>query len=372
MRRVWVSFALAMSCFLMTSALVCAQEEVRPPPNAWVTGKLERGQNLITALKNKAVHGDSIREAVGALSEVFDFKLSRTGDRFEVELRSGKKIARLRYYRGSEVYEAVFNGTDYIARHLLPGDEALYHDEAIVPDAVVEWEELSDGEETVPAEDLPFAEGDAPEALAEEALDPLPLRADPDPGLGSVESSDGLRVRNGEGWGEPLPAEGSGTYDLKAAAPADVRRPERSAPGPEARPRTYDIVALLALIIVAGGLIVVGVTAWLRRRRLGGMGLHYLQGLRLGGGQSVVMVEAGGRRFMLGVTRSRVTLLSEIEGDAAARMKALRGRTFWTTMAGEELSDDTLAKLAQGHSGDDAIGDVGPRAEADLRRGEGG
>lgn len=73
----------------------------------YVEGAIASGESLTGALSSRGVPGTSLHPVVASLGEIFDFRRSQVGDRFEVELTSDGVVSTLRYQTSPEVvYEA--------------------------------------------------------------------------------------------------------------------------------------------------------------------------------------------------------------------------------------------------------------------------
>lgn len=80
---------------------------VGPSFPSFVEGAIEPGQSLSAAAVRRGVPAASLNPVVASLGEIFDFRRSQVGDRFEVELTSSGRITTLRYQTSPEVvYEA--------------------------------------------------------------------------------------------------------------------------------------------------------------------------------------------------------------------------------------------------------------------------
>lgn len=69
-----------------------------------VNGRVEAGQSLFDALRRRDVPAHSIQPVVNSLGALFDFRRSRVGDTFDVELDAEGTIVRFRYQSVPEVY----------------------------------------------------------------------------------------------------------------------------------------------------------------------------------------------------------------------------------------------------------------------------
>lgn len=80
-------------------------------------GELQKKELLITALKREKIDPNSARLAIQSIAEIFDFRLSRSGDRYVYELGAGRKLVLLRYERDKRIYETRADGADrFVAR----------------------------------------------------------------------------------------------------------------------------------------------------------------------------------------------------------------------------------------------------------------
>jgi len=79
-----------------------------------VNGQVAAGESLFDALRQKGVPAHSIQPVVNSVGALFDFRRSRVGDTFDVELDPEGTILRFRYQSVPEVY--------YEARLIGPGE----------------------------------------------------------------------------------------------------------------------------------------------------------------------------------------------------------------------------------------------------------
>ncbi len=80
-------------------------------------GELQKKELLITALKREKIDPNSARLAIQSIAEIFDFRLSRSGDRYVYELGAGRKLVLLRYERDKRIYETRADGANrFVAR----------------------------------------------------------------------------------------------------------------------------------------------------------------------------------------------------------------------------------------------------------------
>ncbi len=73
-------------------------------------GQVQKGESLFTALTQLKLSAGEVQPAINALSEVFDFRKARPGDRWEVAFDEAHRVTELRYQPSAEVrYVARFD-----------------------------------------------------------------------------------------------------------------------------------------------------------------------------------------------------------------------------------------------------------------------
>ena len=112
----WLLFSscvpVATSWMIMPSeayAQMPSADSLMLPHNGEKAGELAKGQLFVTALRAENLDYNSIRLAMQSIGKLFDFRLSRAGDRYLYQAGPNKKITLLRYQRAQHVYEAVLN-----------------------------------------------------------------------------------------------------------------------------------------------------------------------------------------------------------------------------------------------------------------------
>ncbi len=157
-----------------------ALEAVMQPGAGEKGGELAKGELLATALKREKLDTNSVRLAMKSIGELFDFRLSRAGDRYVYRV-GNRKLQMLRYQRKQHVYEAVLNEeTGEFEAHLVDVEKEA-EKRALGPSGLPDEEEV-DVEQAVVAEQLrqPPAE-DIPEQNAKQALDSMEVAQPEDP-----------------------------------------------------------------------------------------------------------------------------------------------------------------------------------------------
>lgn len=71
-----------------------------------ITGELKSGESLTTALGRLGVSVSVATAPIQALEGAIDFRRSKPGDKFEVDLTADGKVQRLRFGAGGEAWEA--------------------------------------------------------------------------------------------------------------------------------------------------------------------------------------------------------------------------------------------------------------------------
>lgn len=145
-------------------------------------GELAKGELLATALKREKLDTNSVRLAMKSIGELFDFRLSRAGDRYVYRV-GNKKLQMLRYQRKQHVYEAVLNEeTGEYEAHLVDVEKEA-EKRALGPSGLPDEEEI-DVEQAVVAEQLKQAPAeDIPEQNARQELDNMDVAKPEDPVL---------------------------------------------------------------------------------------------------------------------------------------------------------------------------------------------
>lgn len=97
---------------------VDTDEETNSGIPSYVSGEVQRGQTIFAALTERGVPPLTIQPVVNAVGELFDFRRSRSGDRFDAQLDAEGQITRFRYQVSPE--------TVYEARLVGPGEYEAY------------------------------------------------------------------------------------------------------------------------------------------------------------------------------------------------------------------------------------------------------
>lgn len=139
-RRAFVRYAISGSIFLagvvsadwaygeptQESAEIADQiDRLMMPEPGQKAGELQKKEILRAALKREKIDPDSVRLALQSMSELFDFRLSRAGDRYVYELGNGRRLVMLRYERGKRVYETRLTEANNFEARLIDVSEGL-------------------------------------------------------------------------------------------------------------------------------------------------------------------------------------------------------------------------------------------------------
>lgn len=79
----------------------------------FVEGEIEAGQSILGTFIRAGIPNESAQPVIRAMGEIFDFRRSQVGDRYEVSLTGNGRITRFRYQVSAEtIYEARWMGED--------------------------------------------------------------------------------------------------------------------------------------------------------------------------------------------------------------------------------------------------------------------
>ncbi|MFA5625037.1 MAG: hypothetical protein WC966_08305, partial [Bradymonadales bacterium] len=135
--------------FLPSTLLLCFFSALYFAPNAYSQeaedafiaqdalhgGEIKKGETLVSALKREGINGESIREATQSLSKIFDFRLSRSGDKFQYASTNNKRLTLLRYQRAKISYEARLVQGEYVSKVLAQNHKFNAPQDTVLPPA---------------------------------------------------------------------------------------------------------------------------------------------------------------------------------------------------------------------------------------------
>lgn len=371
-------------------------------------GELQRKEILLAALNREIVDKNSARLAIQSMAEIFDFRLSRAGDRYVYELGNGRKIAMLRYERNKRIYEARLNADNkYEARLLDIAEDSPAMARSTAPDAFDDDGEIDVERQAIVAAPQPPAPN-APRAALDDALaarpspdsafpDTLPLpdatdnpsfdddefdapsvadaaKDDTDSSTANDEAVDddtrsGNALRALSGSKMNLPLDDAPEHEVKTI-PNDDRgndnaqipnSPDRNQTTPEQNDNTQSIQlkcksddktqsVISALMLAIGlltfviGFITVILPAIRMRRRVRQMGLEIVDRIWISRHQQLVHVRWNDRDFVIIVMPDKVQCL--VASDKANDLfDFLRAKSYWNGMADQPISDRQLTSL---------------------------
>ena len=371
-------------------------------------GELQRKEILLAALNREKVDKNSARLAIQSMAEIFDFRLSRAGDRYVYELGNGRKIAMLRYERNKRIYEARLNADNqYEARLLDIAEDSPAMARSTAPDAFDDDGEIDVERQAIVAAPQPPAPN-APRAALDDALaarpspdsafpDTLPLpdatdnpsfdddefdapsvadaaKDDTDSSTANDEAVDddtrsGNALRALSGSKMNLPLDDAPEHEVKTI-PNDDRgndnaqipnSPDRNQTTPEQNDNTQSIQlkcksddktqsVISALMLAIGlltfviGFITVILPAIRMRRRVRQMGLEIVDRIWISRHQQLVHVRWNDRDFVIIVMPDKVQCL--VASDKANDLfDFLRAKSYWNGMADQPISDRQLTSL---------------------------
>lgn len=371
-------------------------------------GQLQRKEILLAALNREKVDKNSARLAIQSMAEIFDFRLSRAGDRYVYELGNGRKIAMLRYERNKRIYEARLNADNkYEARLIDIAEDSHTMARSTAPDAFDDDGEIDVERQAIVAAPQPPVPN-APRAAHDDALaarpspdsafpDALPLpdatdnpsfdddefdapsvadaaqddtdssTANDEAGDDDAKSGNALRALSGSKMN--LPIDDAPEHEAKTIPNDDhgndnaqiPTSPDRSQTTPEQNDNTQSIQlkcksddktqSVISALMLAIGLltfvicfITVILPAIRMRRRVRQMGLEIVDRIWISRHQQLVHVRWNDREFVIIVMPDKVQCL--VASDKANDLfDFLRAKSYWNGMADQPLSDRQLTSL---------------------------
>ena len=362
-------------------------------------GQLGKGELLVNAMKREKVDSSSVHKAMSSMGEVFDFRHSRSGDKYVIRVTGGQKLEMLRYQRGAHVYEAILDAStgNYKAEIVdlkkvkvpPPSQEVFAADE----DGEVDVEHAAmAGQIHVP---------EKAETAALDALDSLETAAEEDPVLPEDAALAGIPSPDAEFPDAPMPSEDidpetndtdvpeelNGAADFSdvdltgddsadngpVVMPSIPRQPNQIAEentfqnepyhGPVMQIRqkkTTDtdvppfstpfsmislVMFILGLVFVVAAFVICALP-WLKaRRRLDGAGLGIRETIPIAPGHTLACVELDGQSCLIAVHPDTMTFIAPCPIDDEAFWTKLQAKTYWHKMAKKPLSDRQLVAL---------------------------
>ena len=401
LRAVMICFALGASCIAGQVFAQPAEIDARMVANSGEkAGELGRGELLANALKREKLDPNSIRQAMQSIGKLFDFRLSRAGDKYVYKAQNGRKILMLRYQRGPHVYEALWDEAEgeYTSRLVPKPANQPSPQQAAVPSAPSEdkvdfraqLNEDEDGEVDVehvtmhgqeqPREDIELAAPGDPILPEDEALAGKPS---PD-----AEFED--RLEGNMPMDAPQPLEDSAQDTAEAPPQTDTFRaipdddeddsrianpvipqppaknlivPEptvtnepftgtiRAKKPAETENTTFTTIGYVTLILGSVFLLLAGLIyalpALRARRRANGMGLVIRDIIRISADQRLAFVECDGYTCLIAIHRDNASLICPCPLDIETFIQQVKAKTYWHQMSGKPLSDRQLAALIQ-------------------------
>ena len=359
-------------------------EAIMRPSSGEIAGELAKGELLVTALKREKVEGNSARQAMQSIGKLFDFRLSRTGDRYVYRVGNGRKLTMLRYQRGQHVYEAVLdkNTGEFTARLL----EVETSPDIPVPilendeDGEVDVEHAAMAEQiqnnVPPADEIPSTGSifDAPQPMPTPTEPSQPEDAalagipSPDADFPDIPGSD-LTIPQANDETDGVPEE---EEDERLNAPVIQQTPPPSEPENTIIPSTPNLLdtqfnptpivkkvevestvfstisitmLVLGLISFLASFIVFVLPGIQARKRCTANGLIVRSMVRISPSQRLALVEHNGHGCVIGIERNSMTYIAPCPVDDAEFWKRLNAKTYWHQMAQKPLSDRQLASL---------------------------
>ncbi len=409
---VLLSVSAPASYFCATTEAQAQTADVMSAGPGEKAGALGKGELLVYALKREKIDPTSIAQAMKSMGELFDFKYSRTGDRYLFKLSAGRKLTLLRYQRAQHIYETRLNEDGvYVSRLLGPGEVPAPSDAIIHPpqtelsddEVDVERTAVMGSEAPVPMplaaaddvrQDDDFAPADAPLQPIDEALMGRPNPDDlPSPKTASktdhnntlpqelddedLTDDDSAAIANAKRPADPswevVPPSDKTTHankasDAKRDAPNDptmVAEPRMvSLPSKEQNvrpepPRPYApfslALACLGLIALIAGIIITVFPAWRARQHVKAAGLSIEDEIFISKGQYLALVSDTKHRYLLAISADATRLLTCCDDSAEAQRawSFFKKKTYWHQLGAKALNDRQLMELVKAFNDSD-------------------
>lgn len=361
-------------------------------------GSLAKGELLATALKREKVDAVSARQAIKSIGDLFDFRLSRTGDRYVFKLSSGRKLAMLRYQRGQHIFEAIYDDTtgEYTARILKDNEIAAFVPTPAIPDNADDDGEI-DVEHAAMAKEIqnaPAAEDNTEEETSNARLNDMEV-ANPDdpifpedPALADKPSPDAEFPEENRAFANVVESENADSDDLEDELLNAPVIP--SAPGAQNGPRdtqetaqnqlipetniqnepyhvpttqnrtkkaadpetsTFSMVSMVMFILGLIFMLFSFFTTILpnirKRKRAGAAGLRILESISTAPGHSIACVEQNGHAFLISIHPDTMSFIAPCPPNDDTFWTRLKSKTYWYQMAQKPLSDRQIAALME-------------------------
>ncbi len=395
---------LGLSCVTSNHAMAqdSAQANLMQASAGEKSGALAKGELLITALKREKVDLSSARQAMKSIEPLFDFRLSRSGDKYIFRVGSGQKLLMLRYQRGIHVYETIWDAASgtYSAHILEAGEQP-----AAVPEPTIQPQlQDEDGEvdvehavmakeiHTAPSADISSRPDDIPEQTANAELNALDVANPNDPILpedpalaGKPSPDEEFPLENHEFTGEQiLDDDVLNNDDIEqqeddellnapvippqaAPLPAPVQAPNQIIPEantptepspPPVAQTAYKKQAeqdsttfsTISLVMFITGLVLflfsffTAILPLIRsRRRISAMGLHIRNSIDIAPGHRIACVEQDGHLCLIAIHPDTMSFIAPCPVDDEHFWTKLKAKTYWYHMAQKPMSDRQIA-----------------------------
>ncbi|MBR4985597.1 MAG: hypothetical protein IKY83_07655 [Proteobacteria bacterium] len=354
-------------------------------------GELGRGELLANSLKREKLDPNSIRQAMQSIGKLFDFRLSRAGDKYVYKAQNGRKIQMLRYQRGPHVYEAVLDEAtgEYYSRLVAAPPRQVQPAAAAPAEPKVDFRAPSDEDDgEVDVEHVPMrgqnqiaedAEHGAPDAPTQPEDDALAGKPSPD-----AEFEDHFEADILPGTPQPLDTSDDPTDaetddngelpeyvdDTRVANPVIAQPQAKNVIVPEptvtnepftgsirakkpAEPEntTFTTIGYVTLILgsvfLLLAVLIYALPALRARRRVAGMGLKIRDIIRISAEQRLLFVECDDYTCLIAINRDSASFVAPCPLDEATFIQQVKAKSYWHQMSGKPLSDRQLASLVQ-------------------------
>lgn len=363
-------------------------ESLMTPRRDEKSGLLAQGELLTTALKNARCEGNSVRLSTQSIGKIFNFHLSRAGDRYVYRLGKGRRIEELRYQREFHVYIAVFDAKtgQYTSRVVDLTPEMERHNVAELEDdgeidveqprvierqkneverdelesqdgveGVQKWGSVSDDEfekleranpeDPVYPEDEVLAARISPDEMPmdnarEVSLEPtidegespeMAERSDAD------DSSWGANLENAE-----MPEEQPVLHVPEPSTPVVLMPSSRRVVESEVLSSSGIAMFVLGFFMFSVAGFIYLLPAIQVRRRCRRHGIQILDMIRVASNQRIACVRVQSHTCLIAISPENMRYLAPCDEGAC---QCIRGKTYWHRMANHAMSDSQLVEL---------------------------
>ena len=400
--KLLLGLMLTITPLMSQHAVAQSPDAAMMPEKGENTGELRRGELLVTALKREKIESSSIRLAMQSMGQLFDFRLSRAGDKYLYRLGNGRKLVMLRYQRGQHIYESVLDSaSNSYKSQLLDMPSQLPAIPDVIEHASGSGEE--DGEvdvehaalaqkaqpelntDTNPVEDsqqnslntlnqLEVALPDDPLQPTDSALAGIPSPDDEFPerpgfaptdedGNADTPSGDILNPPNLELHEEDLRENVAEVPDLPVQMPSQQVLPDVSTPIvehsipvktlkiQERESTTFSTISLVMFVCGAGLFLLAFLMFWIPsirvRARCRKQGLRIVDMISVAPGMRLLRVQTNGYDCIVAAYANSMSFIAPCPPEDEKLWQHIKAKSNWYQMAQNPISDRQLKAIVQ-------------------------